>query len=118
MSSHMRALQTATGAMPKVKLISFSVDPQHDTPGVLAEYAKNFHADNARWLFLTGDADMLKNLDREAFKLGNMSGTMDHSTRFVLIDRQGRIRGYYGIADGDPVPRLAADAKQLESERS
>jgi cytochrome oxidase Cu insertion factor (SCO1/SenC/PrrC family) len=42
---------------------------------------------------------------------------MDHSTRFVLIDRKGRIRGYYGLFDGDPVSRLAKDAARLETEK-
>ena len=66
-----------------------------------------FGADETHWTFLTGDAKTLSDLDRDAFKLGV---TMDHSTRFVLIDKKQRIRGYYGITDGDPVARIARDA--------
>jgi len=43
---------------------------------------------------------------------------MDHSTRFVLVDRKGQIRGYYGIATGDPVPSLSDDARRLMKEQS
>lgn len=116
MSSHMRTLQKATG--PEVKLVSFTVDPENDTPPVLAEYAKRFNADTSRWSFLTGDKDTLNMLDRDAFKLGTLGAGMDHSTRFVLVDQKGRIRGYYGIAEGNPVDKIAKDAARLEKEHS
>lgn len=112
MTSHMHVLQGKTGG--DVKLVSFSVDPTRDTPAVLEEYGKKFGADDTRWTFLTGDAKTLSDLDRDAFKLGI---TMDHSTRFVLIDKKQRIRGYYGITDGDPVARIARDAARLEKEK-
>jgi protein SCO1 len=112
MSSKMRAVQGATAA--GVKLVSFTVDPQRDTPQALAEYGKKYAADDKRWTFLTGDAAILDMLDHDAFKLGNLS--MDHSTRFVLVDKKGRVRGYYGLFDGDPVSRLAKDAARLEAE--
>ena len=114
MSSHMRALQNATGS--NLRLVSFTVDPDNDTPPVLAAYAKRFGADDARWSFLTGDKTTLNMLDQDAFKLGTIGAGMDHSTRFVLVDRKGRIRGYYGIADGDPVAKIAKDAARLEKE--
>ena len=113
MSSKMHSIQGATSA--GVKLVSFTVDPQHDTPQALAEYGRKYSADGARWTFLTGNPATLDMLDHDAFKLGNLS--MDHSTRFVLIDRKGRIRGYYGLFDGDPVSRLAKDAARLETEK-
>ena len=118
MSSKMRALQDATAGTPDLKLVSFTVDPACDTPPVLAEYARRYQATSARWTFLTGDPATLQLLDREAFKLGNLNGAMDHSTRFVLVDRKGRIRGYYGIAQGDPVAQIEADAQQLAKESS
>ncbi len=117
MSAKMRALQDATTATPDLALVSFTVDPARDTPPVLAEYARRYQA-SGRWSFLTGDPATLQLLDREAFKLGNLNGAMDHSTRFVLVDRKGRIRGYYGIAQGDPVAQIQADAKQLAKENS
>ena len=115
MSSHMRTLQKATG--PQVKLVSFTVDPDNDTPAVLAAYAGRFSADSNRWTFLTGDKETLNTLDRDAFKLGTLGAGMDHSTRFVLVDKKGRIRGYYGIAEGNPVEKIAKDALRLEQEQ-
>jgi len=115
MSSRMHGIQNATGTA--VKLVSFTVDPQRDTPQALAEYGRKFAADDARWTFLTGDAATLDKLDHDAFKLGNVGAGLDHSTRFVLVDRKGRVRGYYGLAEGDPVARVAKDAARLEAEK-
>lgn len=115
MSSHMRALQKATGS--DLKLVSFTVDPDNDTPAALAAYADRFNADSTRWKFLTGDKQTLNTLDQDAFKLGTLGAGMDHSTRFVLVDRKGRIRGYYGIAEGNPVEKIAKDAARLEKEQ-
>jgi len=112
MSSKMKLVQGATG--PDVRLVSFSVDPARDTPQALTEYGKKYSADEARWTFLTGDEKVLDTLDHDAFKLGNLN--MDHSTRFVLIDKKGRVRGYYGLFDGDPVAKLKKDAARLEAE--
>jgi protein SCO1/2 len=113
MSSKMHQVQGATG--PGVQLVSFTVDPQRDTPQALEQYGKKYSADEKRWTFLTGEATTLEMLDRDAFKLGNLN--MDHSTRFVLVDKKGRVRGYYGLFDGDPVSKLAKDAARLETEK-
>jgi len=113
MSSKMHSLQDATD--PGVKLVSFTVDPQRDTPQALEQYGKKYSADEKRWTFLTGEPATLDMLDRDAFKLGNLN--MDHSTRFVLVDKKGRVRGYYGLFDGDTVPQLAKDAARLEAEK-
>ena len=114
MSSRMRALQKATD--PSVRLVSFSVDPDRDTPPALAEYAQKYSADPARWAFLTGSKDVLNMLDRDTFKLGTVGTEIEHSTRFALVDRKGRIRGYYGIAEGDPVSKISHDIALLEKE--
>jgi protein SCO1/2 len=114
MSSHMRAIQKETDA--NVRLVSFTVDPARDTPPVLESYGRNFGADDSRWRFLTGDPATLNTLDHDAFHLGSVGAGLDHSTRFVLVDGKGRIRGYYGIAEGDPVARISKDATRLEKE--
>jgi cytochrome oxidase Cu insertion factor (SCO1/SenC/PrrC family) len=118
MSSHMHSLQAKTD--PGVKLISFTVDPARDTPPVLAEYAKKFDCDSNRWLLLTGDVATLNKLDQDAFKLGSVNGgdEIEHSTYFGLVDKKGRIRGFYGISAGDPVANIARDAARLEQEPS
>ena len=107
----MRRVQLST--TPDIRLVSFTVDPQHDTPPVLAEYAKHFTADPARWHFLTGEPRRLNDLGLTAFKLNSVDGALIHSTRFVLVDAARRIRGYYL-----DTPQLLHDIRQLEREKS
>lgn len=118
MSKQMTRVQTAVSEFPDVRLVSFSVDPQRDTPEALAAYARRYRAETGRWFFLTGDQKTLDALDRRAFMLGNVDGSLEHSTRFVLVDRQGKIRGYYGAAEDDPTPGLIVDIRRLEREKS
>ena len=89
MTSQMHDVQQAVLKVPDVHLVSFTVDPKNDTPAVLADYAKVHGASPAMWNFLTGPVATLQMLDRDVFKLGNVDGTLAHSTRFVLVDRQG-----------------------------
>jgi protein SCO1/2 len=114
----MHLVQTSTADTPGVKLISFTVDPAHDTPPVLAQYARRFKYDPARWHFLTGDMACLNDLGLHGFKLNSVDGRLNHSTRFVLVDRQQRIRGYYLSSEDGFLPRLVHDARQLERDGS
>jgi protein SCO1/2/putative membrane protein len=108
-------------ASSEVRFVSFSVDPEHDTPDVLAGYARSFQAD-ARWSFLTGDRARVTDLLRGSFKVG-MEKSPDpktpvgemvaHSTKMVLVGRDARIRGYYDGSDPADVERLLADARDL-----
>ena len=97
-----------------VRLVSFTIDPVRDTPAVLASYGKRFGADPDRWYFLTGSLKDLHQLSRYAFMLGDIDGTLQHSTRFVLIDQQSRIRGYYDSSDPE---KMAALLEGLASTR-
>jgi len=118
MSFQMRRIQELTAAMPQVELVSITVNPDVDTPPVLAEYAKRYTANPARWHFLTGKREALHLLKRDAFKLGDVSaGSLEHSTRFVLVDSKRQVRAYYATLDGDPVPRVVADARRLVEEK-
>ena len=116
MSSQMHQVQTALGN--SVRLVSFTVDPAYDTPPVLAEYAKHFEARPGIWYFLTGPVATLEHLSRDVFMLGDVTASLDHSTRFVLIDRASRVRGFYLSSDEDAIPRLIADAKSILRERN
>jgi len=118
MTSQMHEVQDAVARMPDVRLVSFTVDPAHDTPEVLTAYAKLHGASSDRWYFLTGPEATLQMLDRDAFKLGNIDGTLEHSTRFVLVDGQSRIRGYYETSESRTIPRLIQDIYALARERS
>src|ERR1700693_180753 len=118
MTSQMHEVQDAIVKMPDVKLVSFTVDPARDTPLVLADYAKVHGASIEHWYFLTGPETTLQKLDRDVFKLGNLDASMQHSTRFVLIDRQSRIRGYYETSEARAIPRLIDDIYALAREQS
>lgn len=119
MSSQMHQLQTALagGGNDSLRLVSFTVDPARDTPPVLDAYSKHFGAISGTWFFLTGPTPALQHLDRDVFMLGDIDGTLMHSTRFVLVDRASRVRGFYLTSEDDAIPRLIADAKGLLRER-
>ncbi len=114
MSSQMHEVERQLADVDGVKLVSFTVDPAHDTPPVLAEYAQRFGAKPGVWFFLTGAEQTLQHLSRDVFKLGDVSGNLEHSTRFVLIDRKSQIRGYYLTSEADAITRLVADTKALQ----
>lgn len=112
----------------KLHLVSFSVDPKNDTPAVLEAYAKSFKAPD-RWLFLTGDGEQIYRLSKEGFKLAidntpppgataaptSTAEPILHSTRFALVDGQGRVRGYYEAFDEESMKKMARDLKALEN---
>jgi len=119
MTSQMKRVQKAYAGNSDLKLVSFTVDPARDTPPVLSAYATQFNADLTQWTFLTGDIPALHHLSRNVFMLGDVDGkTFDHSTRFMLVDRRGRIRGSYITAEADAITRLIADIKVLLEEKS
>ena len=104
-----------------IRLVSFSVDPVHDTPEVLRDYAARAGAGGG-WLFLTGPRDALATLLRDGFKVAYADGgpptsPITHSDRFVLVDRDLHIRGYYHGTDPGDVERLARDAAALRDGR-
>jgi protein SCO1/2 len=113
MSSFMLRLQNEFRNLANVRLISFTVDPATDVPAVLAEYARRYKAEPGRWYFLTGPRETLHKLSREAFLLGDVSGNLEHSTRFVLLDKQGTVRGYYMSGQLDDMNKLVADTRRL-----
>ena len=104
-----------------VQLISLTVDPERDTPEALSEYAKGFSADPGRWIFLTGDKERLDDLTRNGFKVASASkvpvdtspDAVLHSVSIVLLDAQGRIRGYYESTDSEEMAQLRADLAAL-----
>ena len=115
MSSKMHKLEAENSGL---ELVSFTVDPAHDTPPVLAAYSKHFLAETGRWWFLTGDQSTLHRLGLDTFHLNSVDGSLNHSTRFVLVDGRMRIRGYYSTFEPGTLDRLLADIRQLEREWS
>ena len=118
MSSLMKQVQQASSGMPEVRLVSFTVDPERDTPAALAAYAARYHAQPERWRFLTGSRESINRLMRHDFMLGSIDSNLTHSTRLVLLDRQSRIRGYYGTSEDSPVTELVRDIKRILAETS
>jgi len=106
---------------PGVQLVSISVDPERDTPKVLAQYADKYQADPRRWYFLTGPRDQIMRLIQQGFHLAVMSapfdtdasGTIPHSPRFVLVDKEARICGYYDTREPESLARLKNDVDAL-----
>lgn len=105
MTSRMKMIQEKFKNHPDILLVSFSVDPEYDTPEKLAAYAARFGADPQKWLFLTGDKAQIHQLSQQHFYLGVTDipeaereapdQTVEHSSKFVLVDHLGQIRGYY-----------------------
>jgi len=117
MSEKMKELQ-ATIRSPNVKLVSFTVDPDRDTPQVLKEYAAELGADESRWTFLTGTPSQM--LDVAAgMKVVAKAATEDqpilHSTKFLLVDGNGKVRGAYSYDDVEAIKKLGTDAEVLAS---
>lgn len=113
MTRKMRQIQAQA---PTVRSVSFSVDPANDTPAALAAYAQNFKPDVARWRFLTGDPKVLNDLGFNTFKLNSVDGSLNHSMRFVLVDRKRQIRGYYSSSEDDFLTQVVKGIRQLEQE--
>ena len=86
-----------------VRLLSITVDPENDTPEVLAAYAKKYGADTARWTFVTGTEVEVRHLIVEGFKthmgqkekIGDNLIDISHAGLFVIVDGESGIRGYY-----------------------
>lgn len=120
-TAEMAQLQEEWKDRAGLKLVSFSVDPEKDTTEVLSRYADRYKADAQRWLFLTGAKEEISRLVQEGFRLsavalpsdGNVGSVIMHSPRFVLIDKQAQIRGYYDSRDPQALQRLKADVTIL-----
>ena len=120
LSSRLQEVHAKTRGWNDVMLVSISTDPTKDTPEVLQQYAKRFGADQ-RWRFLTGGKQQIFDLANKGFKLsltedGSAAEPITHSTKLVLVDKNGTIRGFYdglGDPDGD---RLIRDIDRLRKE--
>ncbi len=122
MTSKMKSLEDRLRDEPGIRFVSFTVDPAHDTPEVLARYGAEHGADPSRWLFVRTDKERIRTLCRDGFKLAvedagaGASEPILHSTRFVLVDAEGTIRGYYDSVEPGALAALAADARRLAAE--
>ncbi|HZZ83130.1 MAG TPA: SCO family protein [Anaeromyxobacteraceae bacterium] len=121
-TAKMKRVQDATARLaPRLQLVSISVDPEHDTPARLAAYAREHGALPGRWSFLTGPEEAVKQtvvsglkvmMEKERKEDGRLEGIF-HGSHLVLVDSEGRIRGYYDSDEADVVEHAAADARAL-----
>ena len=131
MSRQMQELQQSLPAGSRARLVTLTTDPEFDTPAVLKTYAGRFGADLNRWCFLTGTKPQIAGLARDSLKLtaievkpGERQSPNDlfvHSTIFVLVDKQGRLRGVYETAGEGVEPQrvksqLMAGMRRLKRE--
>jgi len=125
LSMKMEELQRRfTGRSGEIALVSFSVDPENDTPAVLREHAARYHADPSMWTWVTGPTEQVSDTVVRGFRVAmgepTPTGNGDeyeimHSSHFVLVDRDGTIRGYYA-SDPEGVAELTAAAAKLVEE--
>jgi len=112
MTHHMAELQKRLPS--KIQFVSFTVNPEFDTPPVLKEYAKQYGADESRWHFLTGSpkqmAAVAQNFRMTAIPKTDTDPIL-HSDRFLLVDGDGNVRGVYDSNDPQKVQELIDDAK-------
>jgi protein SCO1/2 len=122
LSARMNRIQEMTSDVGQsIKLVSFTVDPEHDTPEVLAAYARSFGADPARWVFITGDSAAIRRTIEDGLMAGyttdgiqkNGAPNITHSGHFILLDKDAHIRGIYHHEDDAVVDAMLRHARWL-----
>lgn len=122
-NGEMSQIQQLTTNDPEVRLVSLTVDPEDDTPDVLAQYGQRFDADTNRWLFLTGDQTQLYRLIGASF-LGSdtndafsyMPGNFANTEYIALVDAHGHLRGYFDGLNQNTPAAVANEINQLHNQ--
>ena len=105
-----------------VRFISFSVDPERDSVKQLKNYADRFGVDHDNWWLLTGNKKTIYDFAFNELKLGLVDGegvdtAFIHTPKFVLLDRDKVVRGYYDGLDTTSLSKLAQDIGLLMLEK-
>jgi protein SCO1 len=132
MTQQMKSLQDALTTDGNARLVTLTTDPDFDSPEILQRYATRFGANPERWTFLTGTKPQIAALGTGSLKLTtqdvdpaeqqNPEDLFIHSTIFVVVDKQARLRAAFetsdvGIEWTNVQPHIVAMVKQLEAER-
>ncbi len=125
LSSQFQRIQTEFKEDDEIRLLSHTVDPERDTVEALRVYADMFEADSSKWKLVTGDKKELYEIARKGYKVSASEGDggaedFIHTEKFVLVDRDQIIRGYYDGTDTAAVNQLMIDIRilQLENHKS
>ncbi len=113
LTQQMGRLQRRFAGSPEFYLVSFTVDPENDTPEVLDAYAKKNHLALNNWALLTGPREDIRSLFFDQLKIALPDDPLTHSDRLVLLDPDLNIRGYYSLSDPDSLQKLRKDAARL-----
>lgn len=109
MTGHMKRLYDKYSDRSDIRFISISVDPEFDTADVLKEYSRKYGVIDDRWVFLRGEMDSIVKLSEDGFLLAASDLPFGHSLRWVLVDKDATIRGYYEGTDPTGISRLEED---------
>jgi protein SCO1 len=127
LTEQLNALRKQLPSDAALSFVSFSVDPEHDTPERLRVFAEQHGGNVAHWHFVTGPIDQVKNVVTRGFKqameaepvVEGKPRNVLHGTHFVLVDRQGEIRGFFANdPDGQAALKQAAQTLLSEGART
>ena len=125
MSTELTRLQDTFSGEEEVQIASFSVDPVHDTPEILKEYAKKYDAKAGKWHFLTGTKTQIYPLAVKGYfipvadaseydkAVKSPDETFIHSEKLILVDKEGHIRGFYDGTNKKDVDKLVLEIRVL-----
>lgn len=123
-NSQMAQVQQETTNQPDVKLVSITVDPRDDTPGVLQKYGQRFGADTNRWLFLTGNKTVLYDLIGKSFlakdtddPFSYMPGNFSHTERIAIVDPHGNLQGYFDGLNQNSASAVVEEIAKIRNEK-
>ena len=127
MTRQMRELQAALPANAPVQLVSLTADPVFDTPEVLKRYGEKFGVAPERWQFLTGNKLDVYRLATQGLLLAVDETKADertdpndlfvHSTKFIVVDKQGRIRGAFDGTEASSQKKILMAIEMLLKEK-
>lgn len=121
MKTQMLRVYEVTKNMDDVTLLSHTIDPEYDTVALLRDFASRLDVESSRWHFLTGQKDSIYKIAQTSYFATAMEDKTEpdgfiHSGAFLLIDREGHIRGKYDGTKEEEVNKLIADIKRLRRE--
>ncbi|RDB03815.1 SCO family protein [Runella aurantiaca] len=104
-----------------VAILSHTIDPDHDTPAVLKEYATDLGVTGNQWLFVTGNREKIYEIGEKKYLVvagadSTAPGGYIHSGAFVLVDKEKHVRGMYNGTDDEATKRLISDIERLQEE--